>query len=243
MTLDSLGVTWLMIEQNTGLLLARDRGHLHRHVEGFERDVAVALAERRLGLELCGSIRPSMTISASAGTSRSTVLAFDDADRLAGEPAGDAELVEIDGELLRPGEHHDRRGADHDGDRHLLAAVAVFEPVPKAAGAGRLARHHAHREPIGRLQRRAIGAHVLHAAVGIAGDAQRRREIRRGIEARRRDRHRQRVEPARRFQLVAGDDHLLARRRRRPRPARSDERSPAIQASPISSTLRPMPIA
>ena len=47
-------------------------------------------------------------------------------------------------------------------------------------------------ETIGGLQRGAIGAHVLDAAVGIARDAQRRRQIRRGVEARRRDRHRQR---------------------------------------------------
>ena len=54
MTLDSLGVTWLMIWANTGLRLVGDRGHLHRHVEGFERDIAVALAERRLGLQHVG---------------------------------------------------------------------------------------------------------------------------------------------------------------------------------------------
>ena len=196
------------------MLLARDGGDLHRHVEGFERDVTVALAERRLGLEL---LAIDQALDDDLGVGRHVEvdgLGLDDADRLAGEAAGDAELVEIDGELLRPGEHHHGRGADDDGDRHLLAAVAVFEPVPEAAGAGRLARHHAHREPVGRLQRRAISAHVLHAAVGIAGDAQSRRQIRRGIEARRRHRHRQRVEPARRFQIVAGDDHFLATRRR-----------------------------
>ena len=36
----------------------------------------------------------------------------------------------------------------------------------------------------------------------------------RGIETRRRHRHRQRVEPARRIEIVAGDDDFLARRRR-----------------------------
>ena len=41
----------------------------------------------------------------------------------------------------------------------------------------------------------AIGAHVLDAGLRIAGDAERRGEIGRGIEARRRDRHRQRGEP------------------------------------------------
>ena len=50
-TLDSLGVTWLMMETKTGLRLCGDRGHLHRHVEVFERDMAVALAERAFRLE------------------------------------------------------------------------------------------------------------------------------------------------------------------------------------------------
>ena len=53
-TLDSLGVTSLRIEAKTGDALARDRGDLHRHVEVFERDVAVAFAERPLRLEQFG---------------------------------------------------------------------------------------------------------------------------------------------------------------------------------------------
>ena len=55
MTLDSLGVTWLMIEANTGDCAVGDRGHLHRHVVVFERDIAVAFAERRLRLEQFGA--------------------------------------------------------------------------------------------------------------------------------------------------------------------------------------------
>ena len=149
-------------------------------------------------------------------------------DRRAGDRAGDAELVHVDGELLRAGEHDDRRAADHDRDRHRLAPRAVLEPVQIAAGAGRLARHHAHGQPVGRFQRRAIGAHVLDAALGIVGDAERRGQIGRGIEARRRDRHRQAREPAAGLgQLVAGEHHLLAARRMRPAPARPDWRSPA----------------
>ena len=50
-TLDSLGVTWLMIETNTGLRLVRDRGHPHRHIEVFERHMAVAFAERAFRFE------------------------------------------------------------------------------------------------------------------------------------------------------------------------------------------------
>ena len=82
-----------------------------------------------------------------------------------------------------------------------------------AAGAARGPRHHAHRKPVGRLQRRPVHAHVLHAGVGIAGDAQRRGQVGRGVEARRRHRHRQPRQPAAgAAQIVAGDDHLLARR-------------------------------
>jgi hypothetical protein len=54
---------------------------------------------------------------------------------------------------------------------------------------------------------------IAHAGLGIAGDAHRRREIGRGIEAGRGHRHRQQLQaavgPA---QIVAADDHLLAAR-------------------------------
>ena len=124
-----------------------------------------------------------MTISASAGTSRSTVTAFDDADRRAGEPARHRHLVQIDRQLLRSGEHHHRRAADHDGDRHRLFQLAVFLPVQIAAGAAD-PRRHAHAKPVGRFQRGAIGAHVADAGFGILGDAQRGGQIGRGVVSR-----------------------------------------------------------
>ena len=117
MTLDSLGVTWLMIETNTGLRLVGDRGHLHRHVEVFERDVAVAFAERAFRLE---QLRIDQAFDDDLGVGRHVEIdgdAFHRADRLAGERAGDAHLVHVDGELLRAGEGHDRRAADDDGAR------------------------------------------------------------------------------------------------------------------------------
>ena len=86
--LDSLGVTWLMIEANTGFLPVRDRGHLHRHVVGFERDIAVALAERRLGLEL---LRIDQALDHDLGVGRHVEVdgdAFHHRHRPAGEPAG-----------------------------------------------------------------------------------------------------------------------------------------------------------
>src|SRR5262249_19252504 len=55
-------------------------------------------------------------------------------------------------------------------------------------------------------------AHVLDAAVGVAGDAEGGSEVGRGIEARRRDRYRQAREPARRLEIFSGKHDLLAAR-------------------------------
>ena len=84
---------------------------------------------------------------------------------------------------------HDGRCADHDGDGHGLAQFLVFQPVLIAPGA-RQTRRHAHAEPVGGLQARAIGAHVLHEGLGVLGGAEGRGEIGRGVEARGRDRDR-----------------------------------------------------
>ena len=133
--------------------LVRDRGDLHRHVEVFERDVAVAFAERSLGLQQFGI---DQAFDHDLGVGRHVEIdghALDGADRRAGEPAGHRHLVQIDRQLLRPGEHHHRRAADDDGDRHRLFQLAVFLPVQIAAGAAE-ARGHAHAEPVGGFQLR-----------------------------------------------------------------------------------------
>ena len=132
--------------------LVGDGGHPHRHVVGLERDIAVALAERRFRLELLGVDQPfdhDLGGGRHVEVDRHRLRHF---DRRAGERAGDAKLVEVDGELLRTGEHDHGRAADHDRDRHRLAPLAIFEPVQIAAGAARLARHHAHDQPVGRFQ-------------------------------------------------------------------------------------------
>ncbi len=54
-TLDSLGVTWLMNEVRIGMPPAGDRGHLHEGIVFLHVDVAVRLAERRLGLKGLGT--------------------------------------------------------------------------------------------------------------------------------------------------------------------------------------------
>ena len=190
----------------------RDRRHLHRHVVGFERDIAVALAERRLGLELFGIDQTLDDDLGVGGNVEVDGLAFDHRHWPSGEPAGHAELVEIDVELLRAGEQHHRRGADQDRDRHRLLALVVFLPMQIAARAAGT-RHHAHHHPVRRLQSGAIGAAVLDAEVRVLGDAERGAEIRRGVEAGRRDRNREDFQAAIGFaQIVAGDDDLLAAR-------------------------------
>ena len=196
------------------LLLVGDRRHLHRHVEVFERDVAVAFAERAFRLE---QFRIDQPLDHDFGIGRHVEIdgdAFHGADRLAGERAGDAHLVHVDGELLRAGEDHDRRAADDDRDRHRRLQLAVLQPVLIAAGAAD-PRGHAHAEPVGGFEPAAVGAHVLDAALRVLGDAERGGEIGRGVEAGRRDRHRQELQAAvRLLQVVALDDDLLARRGR-----------------------------
>ena len=84
MTLDSGGRHLADIGGDDRVPPVRDRGDPHRHVVFLERDVAVRFAERRFGLAVLGVDQPSMTISASAGTSRSTVFAL---TTLIGAPA------------------------------------------------------------------------------------------------------------------------------------------------------------
>ena len=81
------------------------------------------------------------------------------------------------------------------------------------AARARQAAGHADAEPVVILQAGAIGAHVADAAVGVLRHAERRGEIGRGVEARRRDRHRQRCEAMLGgFQGVAAHDDFLTRR-------------------------------
>jgi hypothetical protein len=77
----------------------------------------------------------------------------------------------------------------------------------------RQAARHAHTQPVFRLQRGAVGAHVLDAAFGIFGHAERRGQIGRSVEAGRGNGHRQ-ARQAAFLQRVAADHHLLAGRLR-----------------------------
>ena len=200
------------IGRDDRLLAMGDRGHLHRHVEFLERHVAVRLAERRFRLEPYGVDQP---LDHQLGFGRHQQVdgaRAHDVDRLAGKPAGDGEFVDADRQLLRTHERDIGRAAEHDGAGHRLAALLVLEVMLVAAGAAD-ARRHAHHQPVRRLQRRAVGAHVLHAGLGIAGDDVGRGQRRRAVEARRRDRDRQQVEAvAFALQRLALDHDLLADR-------------------------------
>ena len=130
-----------------------DRRHPHRHVEFLERDVAVQFAERRLGLDIFGV---DQALDDELGLGRHQKIDGAGAhhvDGRAGEPARDGELVEVDGEFLRPQKGDQGRAAEHDRARHgLVAALLVLEVMLVSAGAAD-PRRHAHDEAVGRLQR------------------------------------------------------------------------------------------
>ncbi len=84
-----------------------------------------------------------MMISASAGTSRSTVMAL--AVRMGTPARAPATVISSWSmvKLLRAGVDDHRRRADDDGAGHLLPALTVFAPMDIAASAAD-ARRHAH---------------------------------------------------------------------------------------------------
>ena len=177
-TEDSLGVTWLMIDRKTGLRL--------RVIAVTRIDILKSSSATCPWLSPNGpsgsrdrvSITPSMTISASAGTTRSMVLQRTVRTGLPISPPATVHLVLIDRQFLRPGEQHGGRATDDDRAGHQLAQLLVFLPMQITAGAAET-RGHAHAEAVIGFQRGTIGAHILHAVFRILGDAQRRRQVRR----------------------------------------------------------------
>ena len=69
-----------------------------------------------------------------------------------------------------------------------------------------------HADPVGRLHHGAVVAHVLDSGPRVLGDEVRGREIRCVVPARRRDRHRDRIEPVAGQQIIALEDEIVARR-------------------------------
>ena len=223
--------------------LVRDRSHFHRHIEIFQRHVAVAFAKRPLRLEQLAVDQPFDNDFGISGNIEVDADGFDDPDRGAGKPARHGHFVLVDRKLLRAGKQDDRRATDHDGARHRLFSFLVFSPMQIAAGAAR-PRRHAHAKTVLRFQRAAIGAHVLHAAFGIAGDAQRRCEIGGGVETRA-----SRSVPAtvRDLRRAAADPPLWSRLPGT-RPIETTTggigfATPCVHAVPMSSTRLPIPMA
>ena len=195
-----------------GVAPPRDRGHLHEGVVLLQIDVAVRLAERRLGLEIFGVDKPSTTISASAGTSRSTVFAF---TTLIGAPTSAPATwssSSVSGSFCAEAK------AMQGGAPSTTAAGSFLTPLvadlfPVRVDAGAQLERRIHAQAPRRLHLAAVDAHVLHAAVGILGDVLRQRRVGRDVPARRRDRQRKAVQAvARLVELLAGDHDLVAGR-------------------------------
>ena len=148
--LDDTGFAWRHLTdvgRDHRLLAVRDRGNAHRHVELFERDVAVRLAERRLRLEIDGV---DQTFDDQFGFRRDHQVdgaALRDVDRTAGQAARHGDFIDADGQFLRTHEGDVRRTAEHDGAGHGFAHLLVFQIVLIAAGAAD-ARRHAHDKTI-----------------------------------------------------------------------------------------------
>ena len=107
-----------------------------------------------------------MTISDSAGTSRSTVFACTTLIGAPARPPATSISSTSIGSFCGAHERDIRRAAEHDRARHrLVAALLVLEIMLVPAGAADACRH-AHDQPVRRLQRGAVGAHVLHAGSG-----------------------------------------------------------------------------
>ena len=192
--------------------LSGDRGHLHGHIEVFQRHVPVAFAERALRLEQLGVHEAFDDDFRIGGHLQIHRHGPGDANRRAHDPARHGHLVLADGELLRTAVRDRGRRAHHHGARHRFAARLVLLPVEVAAGAAD-ARRHPHPEPVARLERAAVGAHVANPGVRIPGDDQRGDQVGRGVVAGGRDRHGQRLQSAAAGQRRALNDDLLARRR------------------------------
>ncbi len=121
---------------------------------------------------------PSITISASAGTSASTVLAPHQLDGAAGQRAGHAELLLRVGDLRLRGEIDAGPGAQDDGDPEPLVPVLGLErgaPDPPL-------RRHVHAEPPRALELHPLEPDAEDAGVGIAPDHHAGGEVAAGVQ-------------------------------------------------------------
>ena len=141
--LDSLGVTWLMIEVRIGVAPPRDRGHLHIGVVFLQIHVAVGFAERRFGFQPFGVDIAFDDDFGFRGNQQIDRDRLHHIDRRTDQPAGDFQLVEGFGNFLRRDEGDRGRRAEHHRGRHFFAALFVFQPMRVDAGPQLQRRIHA----------------------------------------------------------------------------------------------------
>ena len=146
---------------------------------------------------------PSITKSASAGTSRSQVTAFVSDTGCFAEKSGEEEFVDRRRQRRARRIHRRRIGAERDADGHLLAALRHLAPVRGAD----LVALPVHGERVLPRLHDAIHADVADAALRIARDDHRERDVRAAVLGPALH-ERQLVE----IDLVAAPDDLLARR-------------------------------
>ena len=107
------------------LFAPRDRGDFHVGIVFLRIDVPVGFAERRFRLEDSVETKPSMMISASAGTMSGTVLALTTRIGAFDKTAGDGKLIDVVGKFCRAGNR--RHPADAQRRGHLfLARCGIF---------------------------------------------------------------------------------------------------------------------
>ena len=189
---------------------ACDRRDVHESVVFLQIDVAVGFSERGFGLQ---KLRIDQSFDDDLGLCRHQQVdrfCAHHVDRAAGERAGDCELVEIFRHLLHGRIGDDRRAADHHGARQRHSARLAFLPMGKNSRAQLDRRVHA--QTARRLELAAVIADILNAGVRVLGNVMPSGKIRRIVETRRRDRHRQPIErrPVA-VEIISRCDDLLAR--------------------------------
>src|SRR5262249_44550528 len=146
MTLDSLGVTWLMMDTNTGERLWVIAVTCIDMLKSSSATWPWLSPNGPSGSSKSVSIMPSITISASAGTSGLAPTLLRGAMGRPAKPPGAGHLILIEHEFRRPGKDPPRRATDHDRPRHRLLAPALLPPVMIPAGAADPTSH-AHAQP------------------------------------------------------------------------------------------------
>ena len=101
----------------------RDRVDLDHFAVVTRAVVLREFAERAFALAHAGQERPSITISASAGTRTSLVTHLTTVERRAVQRAGDLEFVVVDRRDRLRRQQRQRIDADHDGDIQRLAGL------------------------------------------------------------------------------------------------------------------------